>query len=242
MHCTIEHYYKFPSHNNLGDKLTIKEGWDKVRCDDNCTPFSIPNNVIDYNKMAITEYKDESKDIADLVDHKGHTTILSVGCGRGFLEYNIKTSSPELKVIATDFNEQSIERLKNVLFICDDVEVFDLLEDRFYYFEGLIYLLFRVDTELDNDTWLNIFYKMHEAGVKYILVVATEFVSINSLIKETVKKLLKNVLHYSFSGYIRTKESFENLWADYYIIDKPVKIGNFCGYYLRINNEKKGSQ
>ncbi|MBR0599531.1 hypothetical protein [Sinanaerobacter chloroacetimidivorans] len=215
--------------------LINEEGWDVVRCDDNNTPFSIPNKEKFFIEKAIGLYKEETEDIANLISEIGFKEIFSAGCGCGFLEYNLKKINPELIVKATDFNSKSIERLKSVFKLCDSIETFNILTDNYRSSDDLLYLFFRIDTEIHDAEWLNVFRRMHTDKARYILIVATEFLTFERFIKETIKGVLRGIKGYTFCGYIRTKDSFEALWGDYYKIVKLLKIGSLNGYLLKIN-------
>lgn len=236
MRFTSKHYFNFGKKLSGENVLINQEGWDTVRCDDNNTPFSIPSDEMTFVKKASTQYASESQDIINLAHKKGFTEIFSVGCGCGYLEYNIKHKSPELKIIATDFNHKSIERLGNVFKECDKVETFNMMTDSFKSDEKLLYLFFRIDTEITNKEWVSVFKRMHSDNTRYVLFVASEFLTFERFVKESIKGILRGLKGYTFCGYIRTKGSFERLWSDYYKIEESLKIGTLNAYLLKIND------
>lgn len=136
---------------------------------------------------------------------------------------------------ATDFNLKSVDRLKKVFTSCDQIETFNMMTGDYKDKEGLLYLFFRIDTEISNQDWLVVYKKMHRDNAKYVLVVATEFLTFERFVKETIKGMLRSLKGYAFCGYIRTREGFEALWGDYYKIERAIKIGSLNAYLLRIN-------
>ena len=239
MRFTSKHYFNFGKKLNKKNILINEDGWDSVRCDDNNTPFAIPKELQDFVDKASRSYIKESQDLVDLIAEKGFKEVYSVGCGCGYLEYQMKEMKPELKITATDFNPKSIERLKNVFKTCDRIEEFNMMTGDYSAADGLLYLFFRIDTEVSNEEWLEVYKKMHNQQAQYVLVAATEFLTFERFAKETIKGMLKIFRGYTFCGYIRTKESFEALWGDYYKIERQMRVGALNAYLLRINEDKK---
>lgn len=238
MRYTAKHYFNFGRKLNKQNMLITEEGWDAVRCDGNDTSFSIPEDEAAYRNRASESYKEEVRDLIDLISEKNFRGIFSVGCGCAYLEYQLKSKMPELMVTVTDFNAKSIERLKKVLKNCDKIDTFNMMADDYERKDALLYLFFRIDTEITDEEWLKVYRKMHQHKVQYVLVVATGFLTFERLVKETIKSLIRGIRGYAFCGYIRTRESFETLWGNYYKIERPLKIGSLDAYLLRINDDE----
>ena len=200
MRYTSKHYFNFGKKLNAQNTLINQEGWASVRCDDNNTPFAIPNEEMAFVEKALKQYNPESHDIINLACEKGFCEVFSVGCGCGYLEYNLKNRKPELTVIATDFNPNFVARLKRVFKTCDQVDTFNMMTDDYKSSYDLMYLFFRIDTELSNQQWLDVFRKMHEDKAKYVLIVATEFLTFERFAKETVRGMLRGFMGYTFCG------------------------------------------
>lgn len=236
MKITIKHYFKFGELIGIDNTLITEQGWDQVRCSNDDTPFSIPADQSVYIQKAQQTWVKEARDIVRLSYDKGFTKILSFGCGCGYLEYNIKQYAPAIHMTVTDFNINSLNRLKKIHDLYDELKQFDIKKDSVIYSENMLCLLFRLDTELTDNEWNQVFHKMKDSNVVYVLIVATEILTLRRYLKESIKHLLRNVESYTFCGYIRNKNGLEALWADSYDVQNALKIGDLNAYLLKIKD------
>ncbi len=88
----------------------------------------------------------------------GNTNIIhEVGCGAGDNVIFLKSMFPNLKIIASDFNEEQIQRLKNIRDLEDvSFEVIDLMKDYSKFTKSDILLMWGVDFAIDNKSISNI--------------------------------------------------------------------------------------
>lgn len=235
MRLTIKHYYHFNKAINRDNVLICQDGWDSVRLDSEDTPFSIPHSAEAYEAKLIKAYTVEANEICDVINKNNFHTIFSIGCGCGFLEANIKKKMPEIYVACSDFNPKSVNQLKSVMTYYDELNTFDITKDQFPFKDNQLYLLFRIDTELSDQEWKQVFNRMAEEGVETILIVATELLTLQRFIKESIKGALRNIKGYTFCGYIRSKANFKALWKGHYSVEKELKIGSLDAFLLKID-------
>lgn len=235
MHLTLKHYYNFEKKLNKENTLLCPDGWDSVRLDSKESPFAIPRTIEAYEKKLKTIYKQEANDISNVIMKYGFNSIFSIGCGCGYVEANLKKLMPELYIVCSDFNEKSISKLKTVAIGLDELKTFDMMQDKFLTEKDQLYLLFRIDTELSDQGWNQVFSRMNESQVEDILIVATEILDSKKLLEMVLKTIIKRLYNYTFCGYLRTKSKYESLWGNYYKIVEEMKIGDLTAYLLKIN-------
>lgn len=235
MGITIKHYYNFNKAINGDNILICQDGWDSVRLDTEDTPFSIPYSVEAYESKLMKTYAVEANEICDVINENNFHSIFSIGYGCGFLEANIKKKMPDVHVACSDFNPKSVNQLKSVMTYYDELNTFDITKDQFPIKDSQLYLLFRIDTELSDKEWMQAFNRMAEEKVDSILIVATELLTPQRFIKESIKGVLRNIKGYTFCGYIRSKANFKALWDRSYRIEKELKIGSLDAFLLKID-------
>ena len=109
-----------------GDSLN-QNNWDILRTDEKQTPFSFEKNIDDFEKncLARTDYEIVAKCIIAIIKKNSFNDkrVISMGAGKGILEWHLKRLMPELKVECTDYAEKSINLIKS-LFTCAPVNLY----------------------------------------------------------------------------------------------------------------------
>ncbi|MBI5715319.1 MAG: hypothetical protein HZC38_18130 [Chloroflexi bacterium] len=98
-----------------------------------------------------------------------------------------------------------------------------------------LYLLNRVDTDLSDIHWQQVFANMASSGVDRVMVVATGFITLKTLVWETLLHC-RGLWHrrpITFAGYLRTKEMFKSLWLPHYEIEMEQPVGGLESFLLR---------
>lgn len=204
MRLTVRHHFDFGAERELvGDDLVRAEAWDALRTQSS-GPFAMARtrDELEQQLTAREDIDGRAKAIDGLLGELGVGTLASYGAGGGVLELGLVKCSPQRRLVLTDFGDDTLARLREVL---PEVEVVkhDLRSDG--PLEADVHLFHRIDTELPNAGWRDVLDRF--AGER-ILVVATEVHHLNGLIREVRKGLQGG----SRAGWARNRGAFEALW------------------------------
>lgn len=206
-------------HYSIFTKLsTDKIDWNQLRDSDYEAPYFIPYNKVDY--LALIEGLDYKYYIESIIDYckcNNLTRIISIGSGRCGLEYHLKNKS-NLEVIVTDTTD-SMNRIKN-FELFDDAVQFNLMEEplKIEVTSNTLILLSRIDTEFDDEGFMELFSTLKKIDTKYICLIPAELLSIKILIAE-FKILLYSAIKREkrvFCGFARSKSEFKKAWQKYF--------------------------
>lgn len=168
----IKHYYNFGDKINgkIGTEL-LQESWEWLRVNAQNSDFSfVEENKEAYAQMCYmhSDYRNVAQIILNILnDYCVQLNIVSFGCGKGILEWNLKNLCPQCSIACTDYTVKSLEYIKVLFPECDSVYVADMKEEKTYNdlaSKNQIALFYRVSTEFDFDTWCDIFLKMYRGG------------------------------------------------------------------------------
>lgn len=196
----VKHYFAFD--RNISDKFnddTLNESnWDILRTDEREGAFAIEKDVESYerNCMVANKYKNAAEKVCSILASKEITNnkIISLGVGKGILEWHLKKIRPELVVECTDYTANAIEQLKKVFIDIDSAYQFDMLNGSYLALDiNAVFLMYRVSTEFNHEEWIQIFRKMNDAGIKYIIFIPAGLDNLIDMIKEKLFYIL-NIL------------------------------------------------
>ncbi len=244
-----KHYYTFDKsiQEKLSNNGLNKSGWDILRNSEDNGDFSIEKTVEAYEENCRKQpgYAEAAKIIIDLIKENDLVShgIVSVGVGKGILEWHLKQICPEVRVECTDYTKDALEKLGTVLKNVDGIYEFDMINGDYAAFQaGSVVLMYRVSTEFDRKQWDSVFAKMHEAGIENIIYVPTEVASLRHMMSEK-KNHIKNVLRGrkdTFCGWLYSENEFKNMFSGkgskpIYNIVKAVNLNDTCVYLLKKN-------
>lgn len=196
----MKHYFAFDK--SISDKFcddTLNEtNWDILRMNEHENAFSLEKDVESYEKNCKNspKYKHAAEKICSILDSRKLCSqkIISLGVGKGILEWHLKKLRPELVIECTDYTVNAIEQLKKVFVDMDSAYPFDILEGNYAQLDtNAIFLMYRVSTEFSEHDWCQIFTKMQKAKIKHILFVSTGLDNLLDMAKEKLIYIL-NVL------------------------------------------------
>lgn len=250
----IKHYYDFGkkmnneiSKNGNGKKLS-QAAWDLLRTESEDGAFAfLEKDENEYASMCMarTDCRDMAQRIIDILRKNGvKENIISLGCGKGILEWNLKNLDPELRIECTDYTSKGINYLKNVFPECDAVYEFNMLNGSHYKKispKDQVILLNRVSTEFDFRTWKKIFEKIFQNDLRYILFIPPEVCTLQIAINEIKSYIYhlimgKGKIRNIFCGYLYSKRTFEKMWKNYFNIKEEKAVEGTIIYFL----ERKG--
>lgn len=210
------------SHFALFDgQNTDRLNWDVLRDQCNESAYYIPFSKSAYIDSVINiNTGDIGSRIIQYCQKNGLSSIISLGAGRCYLEYHIKMNS-NLKVIVTDLSS-SILRIKE-FEIFDEVYQIDMLNEKILANGNhTLILLSRIDTELEDHEFANLFKILHLKKVKHICLIPAELLNAKIALAE-IKIAIKSFIskkRRTFCGYIRTRKEFIKHWSPYYSLQK----------------------
>lgn len=168
----VKHYYNFGKDINrkIGSELS-QSGWELLRTKEQNKDFSfVEKNRDEYVQMCSQKnnYRDVARLLIQIIKQNNMPeNIVSLGCGKGILEWHLKNSAPHFHITCTDYT--NLEYLKGLFPECDDMYELDMRNEESYRIiaahDSLI-LCYRVSAEFDSTTWRDIFHKMHRGGGK----------------------------------------------------------------------------
>ena len=112
MRCRHWYYFGERSSKVLKGKKLNKDNWNILRNAAMDKNFSIEETVEEYEKNCRLEesYRNVAEILCGEFDRKKCDNIVSVGVGKGILEWHIKNMLPEIKVTCTDYTKRYSER------------------------------------------------------------------------------------------------------------------------------------
>lgn len=242
-----KHYYRFETEieSKMRSNSLSKYNWDILRVDERDSPFSIENDKESYERSCrnSVSYKNVAQEIINLVKKNDLVCekIISLGVGKGVLEWHLKNLLPEVSVECTDWAEQAIDKLKKV-FAADDIYTFDMLNGDYTKLENkAIFVMYRVSTEFDSKSWCKIFKKMHKANIEHIIFIPTGLETLKSMMQENINHV-KNIIcgrKDFFCGWLYSEREFLKMFRGknqslYRVIEKA-DVGDTAIYLLKRN-------
>lgn len=238
-----KHYYYFGeelTEKIIGESLT-KKNWDIIRNDVAPGPFSIEPTIEQYeeNCRNTISYRDSAIKIVKYINNNwDNKRIVSLGVGKGILEWHLKNESDDLKIECTDFAEEGIEKLRNVFIKADSIYSFDIKNGNYKSINrDSIILMYRLSTEFDRSEWHDIFKKMYEAEIERIIFVPTGLDTEESMLEEKKRhernqfKGRKDI----FCGWLYSRDEFLSMFNgdnNMYLIVDEEEISNTTIFYL----------
>ena len=241
-----KHYYYFGDElqKKMNGKALTQENWEVLRNDEVEGPFSIEKTVEAYeeNCKKSSSYEEVASIIIQELEKRGNNNkIVSLGIGKGILEWHLKKQKPTLSVECTDYTAEAIEKLKKVFISMDDGYPFDMLKGHWNLLgTDSILLMFRVSTEFNQEQWQNIFEKMYIAGIRNIIYIPTELCTIKEMIMERINHLrcIVRGRKAMFCGWLYSEKEFEKIFRGnrnipLYDIESRIPFENTAVYFLR---------
>ncbi len=191
-----KHYYRFSA--NLSSNRLDEDSWEILRCADEISPFAIEKTIKDYeeNCLSRNDYMMDAQTICDLVGH--YSNIVSLGVGKGILEWHIKRIDNTITVDMTDYTQNALELLENVFISHDRLFRFDMLKDEYSLLKEYDYvLMYRISTEFSSEQWRNIFRLCYENKIKNIIFWPTEILTL----KKALFTVIRNQILIMRGGY-----------------------------------------
>ncbi|MCH5266999.1 MAG: hypothetical protein J1E62_01535 [Lachnospiraceae bacterium] len=215
----IKHYFSFDKkhYKKNGFKKLSSANWDILRTENAPGAFSIEKEISAFEENCKTSvsYKETAEIICNFIKkHELGNRLVSLGCGKGIVEYHIKQIMPEVHIKCTDYAKKSIEQLAKVFIDCDEFDTFDMLSGDYGTWGGTgdILLMYRISTEFSTEQWQLIFDKIYNANIQYVIFVPTEIMTLRIALKEKAM-LLHNILSgnkitfcgwmYSYKEYLK---------------------------------------
>ena len=236
---STKHYYVF---NNFSGKCLDKDRWDMLRTDGTNPDFGLEATQEEFESTC--QKRSDCQTTATCIDdclintNTNCTDMISLGAGKGIVEWHLKKLRPDMRLTCADFTEQALSRLKKLFPSCDQFLTFDILKDDYTRFpRTAIILMHRISTEFTLQEWISIFERIHHAGIEHILFVPTELASIRLKITETVRHYARRIIGKkdTFCGWLYSKVEIERFFSGYEIVSR-VPHADSAIYLLKRTN------
>lgn len=212
----IEHYEVFKTKLHSGE--LNQENWDVLRTESAESAYAIEDSVEQYeqNCRNSISYEESARAIIELLKKYDCKHAVTLGAGKGILEWHLKKLMPELYVECTDYAKLSIEKLKRVFVDCDSLHSFDMLNGNYGMFaEDDVFILYRVSEEFNYEDWCNVFKKMREEGVRKIIYIP-DMIATDELKEHMRTRHLRNKergIQDTFCGWIYSEDTLEEMFS-----------------------------
>lgn len=238
---TIRHYYP------LDRELNSRESWDILR--QSHPHFSISEDRAEWLGAAEGRVKKDGQDgslikraadVALIIDQLGVTSVFSVGVGGAGLEYQIKKMRPNVEMICSEYSSLIVERLTKVFKEVDSIILFDMKKGDWLGALGgtppdkHLCLMYRIDIDLTDSEFYDIFKKIYKAGIRNVLVITCGKLTFRGLFNRLSKRIswkIHNIPH-AFAGYLRTIKTFTEFWKNLYT-SKEFECGGLTSFLLK---------
>lgn len=237
MRWAIKHYAQL-DHQMAGNgrSLLRAQSWDALRVEGpHDEQYSIPPDRSAWIERCAQDQAivERAAAIVDLIRILDVRRVFSAGVGRACLEYHIKRIDPHVHMACSDYAPRSVEAVRHNFVECDSVCQFDIRTD--YWPKDVdLYLLHRIDTELDDAEWHAAFEAIRRGGARYVLFVPAHTLSVAIWLRETAKRLLYLARdpRFTFAGYLRTVDSINALWSETHSVKQHLPLAGLRGFLL----------
>lgn len=234
----IEHYEVFKTELHSGE--LNQENWDVLRTESKESAYAIEDSMEQYEQNCRNSvlYEISARSIADILKKYECKHIVTLGAGKGILEWHLKKQMPELYVECTDYAKSAIEKLKKVFVECDSLHSFDMLSGDYNAFANdAIFVFYRVSEEFNYTDWCAVFRKMRAEGVRRIIYIP-DMIATDELDERLRSKHLRNRergIRDIFCGWIYSEDTLEEIFdaGQYRIIEKS-PVGDMVMYFLSV--------
>lgn len=215
-------YMKIKHHSIFNDLKADNIDWEKLRDNPKEIHYYIPKNKNEYISFveAQGQYKKTCQELRKVINEYRMTKILSLGCGRAHLEYNL-SKMVDIKIDVSDLTESIIKiksfKIFNNAYLLDFSKKFNLEKNEYQ-----LVLLSRIDTELSDNQLEDLFESLYNSNIKCIYFIPAELLNFKTLLVE-IKLFIKSLLYRKkrvFCGYARTEKSLISKWKGFYNFKK----------------------
>ncbi len=218
---TLPHFYGFEP-GSIGDdrSLTSAASWDRLRQSDQDGSFGFGATRDEWVRRARSHafLAEQADCIVALLRDWNARQLVSVGVGTAMLEYLIKSAAPDVVLRCGDFAPHSIEQLRTLFPECDAIETMDLHDPTWSPDPSGVLLLNRVDTELSDLEWKEVFRRLHRSQLERIIFIPCELLTASLAVHELrgLATAVRRRRRLARAGYIRTESRLLELFAGLY--------------------------
>lgn len=221
----IKHYYSFKGSSVFGSLLS-SQNWDAVRMDPTQTGFAFESSREAYDCACAVrgDYAESTQMVLQSLEEYGLLAwpLVSLGVGKGILEWHLKRLRPELRLWCTDFAPTSVRMLADYLPDMEETFTFDIVNGDYRIFDSSSTLLmYRISTEFSATVWRQIFRKIRAAGIKTFIFVPTEIATFKIKLLEVLSRLKAFLLgrRQVFCGWLYGDSEIRSFFDGYELVE-----------------------
>jgi hypothetical protein len=171
------------------------------------------------------ETAERMRAVAEVLRGESVTTLASYGVGGGLAECWLLRLMPELQLTMTDYGEETVAALRELVGSDARAVRHDLLQEPPLPADA--HLFHRIDTEFRGGEWRRIMARFAD---QLIVLVATDVYAPRRMGEEL--RAMFHRRHWTRAGWIRTRGAFERLWQSTHRAE-PLALGDLEGWLLR---------
>jgi hypothetical protein len=223
MRIRVRHAYDFgPARSVVGGDLVEPRAWDAARSLPG--PFALPLDRAAWEcAAALPDLEARARDIAAIARSLHVKRLCSHGVGTALLELNLARQLPDVRLVCTDYAPHTVERL-SAMFAESDVVLRDLTDDE--QPEADLHLMHRIDAELGDDEWHDVFARLP----KPIVFVPNVVLDLAGAAREVARRVVRRG-RLTDAGWFRNEAALRSLWSATHT-DERRPIGDARAYLL----------
>lgn len=215
-----------------------KEQWERLRQSKKNKEYCIENDRISYEKNCACDRKNQrlAQILTEIFAGGGVNRLVSLGVGKGHLEWHLKDINPKMYICCTDYTEKALFALKKVFITGDSFMPFDMLTDDWGNLSGYdVVLLNRLNSEFDFTQWKRIYAEMAGSGIRRIIFIPSGFGGISDFLNN-----MPNTFHKEEAAKISwcyTEYEFLKMWKRYYRTVRKISFNDSAIYCLDLKRQ-----
>lgn len=186
--------------------------------------FEVSRDAYDRACVARGDYAEAARMVLQALEGHGlqMQPLVSLGAGKGILEWHLKRLKSDLHLWCTDFAPASVQMLADYQPEVERVFVFDVVNGDYKMFDqNSTLLMYRISTEFSATAWRQIFQKIRAARIKTIIFVPTEIATFKIKLLEVLSRLKAFLLgrRQVFCGWLYGDSEIRSFFDGYELVE-----------------------
>ncbi len=217
---TVPRWYTFdPNLELLNGGLDSAISWDALRMQDPTGSFGMAESPAAWRTRALSDprLRRRAEVIRRIMQGWSASSLVSVGVGNGMLEFVLTDVWRDLRLRCGEYAPRTLSSLRE-RFPEGNPELMDLQNPVWVLDPDEVVLLSRVDMELGDSQWRQLFGQLARKRVKHIIWMPCGLLTLASLLVQvrTALAVISRGRRVARAGCLRTKKRMTDLFGDHY--------------------------